>query len=101
MSYEYKSIYYCVYAFVTGYLNVSVDSDTNVSHVLELYANNNPRVRGTYYGAAFNLMCVLGNWLYQLRNDKVHAIDEKKVTYLLERIFIWNHNIFDSGSMSG
>lgn len=95
ISFEYKSIYYCVYAFVTGYLNVSVDSDTNASHMLELYANNNPRVKGTYYGAVFNLMCVLGNWLYQLRDNKVHAIDEKKVTYLLERIFIWNHNIFE------
>ena len=95
MTFEYKSIYYCVYAFVTGYLNVSVDSDTNASHVLELYANNNPRVKGIYYGTVFNLMCVLGNWLYQLRNNKADAIDEKKVTYLLERIFIRNHNIFE------
>lgn len=95
ISYEYKSIYYCVYAFVTGYLNVSVDSDTNASYVLELYANNNSRVKGTYYGAVFNLMCVLGNWLYQLKNNKVDSIDEKKITFLLERIFICNHNIFE------
>lgn len=89
--YEYKSIYYCVYSFVIGYLNTSVDSVINARRVLDIYVKNNSRCKQKYYGMMFNLMCLLGNWLFQLRNEEHILLDKKQMVALLEGIFIKRH----------
>lgn len=93
LSYEYTSVCYCIYAVVIGCLNASVDNSINAHHVLELYMKKHRHDNKGYYGKMFNLMCTLGNWIFQLRKNKTIVFDKDCVISLIEGIFISKHNL--------